>query len=90
MIEKQTYYKVHQEIQGLKKERVTELRELKLYSTHLESKHRVFQLNQVNDVSVRRLSNAATILLHTTSGIYMYPVEEVNEAFIKALKEKIT
>lgn len=90
MLEKQAYYKVHQEIRDFKKRVTTEARELKLFRTHLESKHRRFNLSQINDISVRRIGDAASILLHTTSGIYMYPVKEVNENFINCVKEKIS
>src|SRR5699024_6315982 len=83
VIAKHPYFKVIREVTRLEKTEIKDERELKLYKNKLKTRHREFEIEELLDVSTRQMGKeGGLILIHTTSGMFSYTAEEINENFI--------
>ncbi|MCQ6557457.1 hypothetical protein [Paenibacillus mendelii] len=83
----QPYYKVHREIIFNEQRTVLQDREMYLYPDKIVTRFRVFGIEQVFDLSYRRMGGQDGILyLHTNRGVYSYTVKEDPSGFIEIFK----
>ncbi|GIP37850.1 hypothetical protein J31TS4_11300 [Paenibacillus sp. J31TS4] len=86
-VAEQGYYKVLRESNGLEIKTVVQRRKLVLYRDRLETRYRRFALQEVHDISYRRIGGQEGMLyLHTSMGLYPYTVDEDPQPFIDAFK----
>ncbi|MFD0710422.1 hypothetical protein [Paenibacillus sp. GCM10027626] len=88
IIAEQCYYKIRREIDISGQRTVKELRTMQLYKDRIETRHRRFELREVLDVSFRRMGGDAGgfLYLHTSRGVFSYPVDSEPSLFIAAYK----
>src|SRR5690625_3371760 len=90
VIAKHSYFQVTREVKRLEKSVIKYQHELKLYQNKLTTRHREFSIEELLDVSPRQKGKeGGLILIHTTSGLFSYTVEEINENFIHSVNNLI-
>lgn len=90
IIAKHPYIKVIREVTGLEKTETKDKRELKLYQTKLTTRHREFNIEELVNVAVREIGeDGGLIFIHTTSGLFSYTVEIIDEKFIHIVNNLI-
>ncbi|WP_019537260.1 hypothetical protein [Paenibacillus ginsengihumi] len=83
----QPYYKVEREITGIEQQSVVSERAMYLYPDKIVTWRREFSLNDVFDMSFRRMGAEGGILyLHTKRGVYSYTVKIGPDPFMKAYR----
>ncbi|MFD2043506.1 hypothetical protein ACFSTA_03860 [Ornithinibacillus salinisoli] len=86
-IAEQTYYKTERQVNSIEQVDIEHERKLYLYNDRIESKHRVFLLQEVLDISYRKLGGEGGLLyLHTNSGVFSYTVKTSPQPFIELCK----
>ncbi|MBP1155747.1 MULTISPECIES: hypothetical protein [unclassified Paenibacillus] len=87
-IAKQPYYKVQREVSSTEQKTVVHDRWLYLYEDKIVTGYRRFPIDEVFDMSYRRLGSEEGVLyLHTKQGVYSYTVKADPGTFIEAFKE---
>lgn len=63
-------------------------RQLQLFTDRICSKHHLFALGDVHDMSYRRIGAGEGLLyLHTVKGVFPYTVREDPQAFLEAYRQ---
>ncbi|HLQ95475.1 MAG TPA: hypothetical protein VK108_03740 [Pseudogracilibacillus sp.] len=89
-IMKQAYKKVIREINSIELKKITETRYLYLYKDRITTKYREFPIQEVIDLSFKKMQDGGGLLfLHTDHGVYSYHVPSSPSAFIAACKDYI-
>lgn len=79
------YYKIERIITGTEQKTMKQLRKLKLYADHIQTRYRIFSLRDVHDLSFRSLGEEGGILfIHTNHGVYSYTVPHDPAGFLQA------
>jgi len=83
----QPYAKVQRDVSSVKQVQREEMREIRLYTDRIETKHHTFPIQDVLDMSYYALGNKGGLLyLHTIRGVYSYHVYQTPQAFIDSFK----
>ncbi|GGG58269.1 hypothetical protein [Paenibacillus radicis (ex Gao et al. 2016)] len=86
----QPYYKIQREISHAEQKTVMEERQMYLYKDRIETKYRMFQIEEIFDLSYKRIGgNQGFLYLHTQQGVFSYMVFENPQTFIGACKALI-
>ncbi|WP_430789772.1 hypothetical protein VBD025_04725 [Virgibacillus flavescens] len=81
----QPYYKVEREVNSIEQYNVEEERNILLYDDRITTKHHVFTLPEVLDISYRTFGREGGLLyIHTTGGLFSYTVKKSPQKFIEA------
>lgn len=84
----QPYQKIVREVTRIGQTEVADQRMLYLYKEKLVTKHREFPIENVMDMSYRRVGKSGGLLyVHTSSGVFSYTVASDPAAFIQVFKE---
>lgn len=84
------YVKVEKIIRSISKEDKTDYRTIYLYEDKVVTKHRTIPIEQVRDMTYRKLGKLGGLLyVHTTQGVFSYTVYEDPQNFIDAYKKHI-
>lgn len=87
---KQAYRKVIREVNRLEQKNMEETRYLYLYEDKIATKHREFPMQQVMDISFKKMQHdQAMLFLHTDHGVYSYHVLTSPVSFIEECKAYI-
>lgn len=87
---KQSYRKVVREINSIEQKRTTETRYLTLYDDKITTKFREFPIQDVLDISFKKIqNNEGMLFLHTNHGVYSYHVPTNPVEFIEECKTSI-
>lgn len=90
IIAKHPYIKVIREVTGLEKTETKDNRELKLYQTKLTTRHREFLIEDLKVVATRKIGeDGGLIFIHTTSGLFTYTVETIDQKFVHTVNNLI-
>lgn len=83
----QRYYKVEREVTSIDQQNVEYERTLYLYEDKLVTHRREFPAEIIFDMSHREMSGEDSLLyIHTSRGVFSYPVKEDPTEFIKEFK----
>lgn len=83
----QSYSKIHREVTSIGKKEVEDKRTMYLYPDKITTAYHVFPLEEVNDLSFRKVGKAGGLLyVHTNSGIFSYTVATSPVEFIRTYK----
>lgn len=83
----QDYMRVEIEVNGLEKKKYKQVETMYLYMDRIETANHTFSIENVLDLSFRRIGGEGGLLyLHTNKGLYTYTVESSPESFIRAFK----
>lgn len=82
----QAYQKVQREVNGLEQKAIVDERTMYLYTDRVVTRYREFSLQQVFDMSYRKLGEGGLLYLHTGTGVYSYQVRDDPQAFIQAFQ----
>ncbi|MFD1362682.1 hypothetical protein [Lentibacillus salinarum] len=86
----QPYVKMEREIGLTGQHYVEENRRLYLYADRIVSRHHVFPIEKVWDMSYRPVSDDGGLLyLHTSEGVHVYTLKESPEHFIEVFRQAI-
>jgi hypothetical protein len=84
----QPYIKVERQVTRTEQIDKKYERMIYLYDEKVVTKHREFSIDQVRDMSYRRITgNNGLLYLHTSHGVYSYTVNTSPEEFIQKFKE---
>ncbi|MGM8365816.1 hypothetical protein ACLIBG_10105 [Virgibacillus sp. W0181] len=87
LIAKQPYIKVIREVTRIEKKETEEERMLYLYENKVVTEYREFPIEEVLDMSYRKIgTKGGLLLMHTTKGLYSYTVKTGTEDFINAFQ----
>jgi len=90
LIAVQPYIKVERQVTRTEQIDTKHERMIYLYNEKIMTKYREFSIDQVKDMSYRRITgNNGLLYLHTSHGVYSYTVNTSPEAFIQKFKETI-
>ncbi|SET21647.1 hypothetical protein SAMN05216389_10717 [Oceanobacillus limi] len=90
IIAEQTYYKMERRISSVDQIDIEHERTLYLYNDRIISKHREFSIQEIMDVSYRKLGQEGGLLyLHTKRGVFSYTVKSSPDNFVERCKEFI-
>lgn len=88
LIAKHLYVKTERTVTSTGQFEVEDERWIYLYVDRVETKHRVFPIGDVMDMSYRKLMKESAILyLHTKQGVFSYMTKSAPDAFITAFKQ---
>lgn len=83
----QYYTRVEVEVNGLEKKKYKQVQTMYLYTDRIETANDTFPIENVLDVSFRKIGGEGGLLyLHTNKGLYTYTVEASPEWFIRTFK----
>jgi hypothetical protein len=90
-IAKQEYIKIERKITSLEQIDMEHKRFLSLYPDKIVSFHREFPIEEVLDISYRKIGGegAGLLYLHTIRGVYSYTVKSSPKEFIGKVKSVI-
>lgn len=89
-IAEQAYVKMERVIIGIRQYDKEDHRSLYLYTDRIVTKHRVFPLADVLDLSFRPIVKEGGLLyLHTKQGVFSYQVQASPSAFMDAYRSEI-
>lgn len=91
LIAMQPYQKVIREFDRISQQIRVEDREMVLYEEKIQTQHREFSIDQVWDITFRKMgsSGEGLMYLHTTKGVFPYTVSDHPESFIASFKQLI-
>ncbi|SDO28283.1 hypothetical protein [Alkalicoccus daliensis] len=88
LIASHPYYKVEREVSSIDQRNVEYERMLYLYEDRLVTHRREFPTEIIFDMSHREMSGEDSLLyVHSSRGVYSYPVKEDPAEFIQAFKK---
>lgn len=80
--------KVIREVDRTAQKTREELRKLFLYEDKVVTKHRIFKIDAVFDMTYRFIGGKGGLLyLHTDKGVFSYMIKESPELFVEVFKE---
>lgn len=84
----QSYYKIERELSGTEQLIITHERTMYLYDNKVVTKHHEFPIQDVYDISYRRLGGSEGLLyLHTKVGVYSYLLRSDPGLFIEVYRK---
>lgn len=86
-IAKQQYVKVQREVIDLEQKDIEHERFIYLYPDRVVTKHRTFPIQEVMDMSYRKIAGEGGLLyLHTIGGVFSYTVKTSPGKFVEAFR----
>jgi hypothetical protein len=91
VLAEQEYVKVERKVNSLEQVDVEHTRYLRLYTNKVTSYTREFPIQEVLDMSYRKIGGegAGLLYLHTTRGVYSYTVKSTPMQFIDCFKNYV-
>jgi len=90
LLAKHAYIKVEKHVSGLRMERIREERTLYLYRDKIVTKHREIAMDDVRDLSFRKMYGSGGLLyVHATQGMFTYPMTERPDDLLAAYRTYI-
>lgn len=88
LLASQSYVKIEREVTSIKQVDTEDKRTLYLYPDRIVSKHRVFPIEEVSDISYRQFGQQNGLLyLHTNRGLFSYTVKSPPDDFLNTFKK---
>lgn len=85
LLAKHAYIKVEKHVSGLRMERIRQERTLYLYRDKIVTKHREIAMDDVRDLSFRKMSGSGGVLyVHAAQGMFTYPMTERPDELLAA------
>ncbi|SHG59896.1 hypothetical protein [Ornithinibacillus halophilus] len=89
-IAKQPYVKMERQVSSIQQTDVEDERTLYLYKDRITTKYREFSIDEIMDISFRKLGEYGGILyLHTKQGVFPYTVKTSPQEFINLYRKHI-
>ncbi|MBS4223712.1 hypothetical protein [Lederbergia citrea] len=88
LIAAQPYITVHREINSIEQIAFEQERTINLFNDKIVTQQHEFHLQEVLDISYRKIGNEGGLLyLHTSAGLHSYIVKTSPQQFIESFKE---
>lgn len=88
-IARQQYVKVQREVDSIAQRDIEQERFIYLYPDSVVTKHRSFPIQDVLDMSYRKIAGEGGLLyLHTVGGVFSYTVKTSPANFVNAFRNK--
>lgn len=87
-VARQQYVKVQREVDGIEQRDIEYNRFIYLYPDRVVTKYRTFPIQEVIDMSYRKIAGEGGLLyLHTSGGVFSYTVKTSPEDFVAAFRQ---
>jgi hypothetical protein len=89
-IARQQYVKVQREVDGLVQKDIEYERFIYLYPDRVVTAYRSFPIQDVLDMSYRKIAGEGGLLyVHTIGGVFSYTVKTSPDSFVRAFRDKL-
>lgn len=90
LLAEQHYIKIERHVNGLEQKSIESSRILYLYDEKVVSKHREFPIQDVSDVTYRKVGpDGGMLYVHTMKGLYSYIVKSSPMDFVNTFNDEI-